>query len=289
MFTDPRFEALGIRYARITVSWDALERDWSRDQLDQWMSAARNAGIKPLVTFSHSRVAGLRRVLPSRGLFAYEFQLFRNRYPWVRAFATWNEANHCGEPTCKRVALVVDYYKTIRRLCRHCKVLAAELLDFPNMVHWVKEFRRRAHVDPKYWGLHNYRDANRLQTINTRKLLRATQGYVWLTETGGIVNRLNKSSVSFEESPEHAAQATRWVFDRIVPLSRRISRVYLYHWNASTPFDTWDSALIGPDNRARPALAVLRRVVEVGPEIAGVHAHRPATPNNGRGRQRRSR
>ena len=269
MFSDPRFENLGIRYARVTVSWDALETDWSRQELDDWMNAARAAHVKPLVTFSHSRLAGRRRVLPTPGLFAYEFQLFRKRYPWVRTFATWNEANHCGEPTCRRVARVVTYYKAMRRLCPKCQILAAELLDFPNMTKWVKEFRRRAHVDPKYWGLHNYRDANRLQTTNTRKLLKATHGYIWLTETGGIVNRLNKSTVTFEESPEHAAKATRWVFDRIVPLSPRITRVYLYHWNASTPFDTWDSALIGPDNHARPALAVLRRVLEAGPRVGG--------------------
>jgi hypothetical protein len=275
MFADPRFEALGIHYARVTVSWDALETGWSRDQLDEWMLAARAAGLRPLVTFSHSRLAGRRRVLPSPGLFAYEFHLFRKRYPWVHTFATWNEANHCGEPTCRRVARVVTYYKAIRRQCAHCKILAAELLDFPNMVRWVKEFKRIARVDPKFWGLHNYRDVNRLQTTNTAKLLRATRGYVWLTETGGIVNRLNKSSVSFEQSPEHAAEATRWVFDRILPLSRRITRVYLYHWNAVSPFDTWDSALIGPDNRARPALAVLRRVLAVGPRIASVHGHRP--------------
>jgi len=273
MFSDPRFAALGIRYARVTVSWDALERDWSRQELDAWMFSARLAHVRPLVTFSHSRLAGRRRVLPTPGLFAYEFHLFRKRYPWVRAFATWNEANHCGEPTCRRVSRVVAYYKAIRRQCPHCQILAAELLDFPNMTRWVKEFRRRAHVDPKYWGLHNYRDANRLQTINTRKLLKATRGYIWLTETGGIVHRQNKSTVSFEESPAHAAKATRWVFDRIVPLSRRITRVYLYHWNAVSPFDTWDSALIGPDNRSRPALAVLRRVLQDGVRAVGAYAH----------------
>jgi hypothetical protein len=278
MFTDPRFAALGIRYVRVTVSWDALERGWSRDELDQWMFSARLAGVQPLVTFSHSRLAGRRRVLPSPALFAYEFDLFRKRYPWVHTFATWNEANHCGEPTCRRVDRVVTYYKTLRRLCPGCQILAAELLDFPNMTSWVKQFRRRARLDPKYWGLHNYRDANRLQTVNTQRLLKATHGYIWLTETGGIVNRQNKSTVSFEESPEHAAEATRWVFDRIVPLSTRITRVYIYHWNASTPFDTWDSALIGPDNRSRPALAVLRRVLADGPRIATVHGHRPRRP-----------
>jgi hypothetical protein len=264
MFTDARFQELGIRLARLTVPWDALETDWQRQELDDWLFAARVAHVDPLITFSHSRLPGQRRVLPTPGRFAYEFSLFRHRYPWIKTFATWNEVNHCGEPTCRKVGLVVRYYRAVRRLCPSCKVLAAELLDFPNMTRWVKDFRRLNGSDPRYWGLHNYRDANRLQTINTRKLLKATKARIWLTETGGIVNRLNKSSVKFEQSPVHAAAATRWVFDRLVPLSPRIQRVYLYSWNASTPYDTWDSALIGPDGRSRPAFRVLERVLDTG-------------------------
>jgi hypothetical protein len=264
MFGDPRFKDLGIRLARLTVPWDALNTPWQVDELDGWMRKARAAHVDPLITFTHSRLPGQRRVLPTNGQFAYYFHLFRKRYPFARTFAAWNEANHCGEPTCKRVDRVVAYYKVMRKQCSKCKILAAELLDFPNMTKWVKEFRRRAHVDPKYWGLHNYRDANRLQTINTRKLLKATHGRVWLTETGGIVARRNKSAVGFTESAQHAAVATRWVFDRLVPLSSRVERVYLYHWNASTPYDTWDSALIGPDGKSRPAMRVLQRVLDLG-------------------------
>jgi hypothetical protein len=264
MFGDRRFQDLGIRLARLTVPWDALNTDWQRAELDDWLQKARAAHVDPLVTFTHSRIPGDRRVLPTNGQFSYYFSLFRRRYPWITTFAAWNEANHCGEPTCKRVDRVVAYYKVMRQRCPKCKVLAAELLDFPNMTKWVKEFRRRAHVDPKYWGLHNYRDANRLQTTNTRRLLKATRGRIWLTETGGIVARRNKSAVGFTESPEHAAVATRWVFDRLVPLSSRVERVYLYHWNASSPYDTWDSALVGPDGQSRPAMRVLQRVLDVG-------------------------
>ena len=264
MFTDPRFEELGLKLARLTVPWDALETDWQRQELDQWLLTARTAHVDPLITFSHSRLAGQRRVLPTPGRFAYEFALFRKHYPWIKTFAVWNEVNHCGEPTCHKVKLVVRYYRAIRRLCPSCKILAGELLDFPNMTKYVKDFRHYLGRDPKYWGLHNYRDANRLQTVNTRRLLKSTKARIWLTETGGIVNRLNKSSVHFEESPKHAAAATRWVFDRLVPLSSRIERVYLYHWNASSAFDTWDSALIGPDGRSRPAFRVLERVLDTG-------------------------
>jgi hypothetical protein len=257
MFSDPLFEGLGVTHARIAVSWDALQNDWERTELDQWMAAAHAEGVQPLVGFGHSR-GDRRRVLPTPERYKYEFRQFRARYPWVTTFATWNEANHCGEPTCHRPALVAAYYKALTRECPTCTVLAAEVLDMPNMASWVEQFQRRLGRRPALWGLHNYIDANRLRTTGTRALLRHTRGQVWFTETGGIVQRRNKRKVGFPESPAHAAVATRWVFDDLVTLSRRITRVYLYHWNPSTSHDTWDSGLVDARGRPRPALRVVR-------------------------------
>jgi hypothetical protein len=257
MFSDPLFAGVGIHHARLAIGWDALTSDWQVAQIDDWLAAAQAANVSPLISFGHSRVH--RRTLPSPERFRHEFRRFRARYPWVLTFATWNEANHCGEPTCHHARLVAAYFDVLRHECPRCRILAAEVLDQPNMVHWVKVFRRYARVEPRYWGLHNYLDANRLQTRRTRALLAATHGQVWITETGGIVARRNKSSVYFEQSARHAARVTRFVFDRIATLSARVQRVYLYHWSADRRHDTWDSALIGPHGHPRPAFRVLRR------------------------------
>jgi hypothetical protein len=256
MFSDPLFARLGVAHARIAVSWDALGSDWERADLDRWMDAARAERVQPLVGFWHAR-GDRRRVLPTPERFKFEFRRFRARYPWVTTFATWNEANHCGEPTCHRPELVAAYYRSMTRECPTCTILAAEVLDMPNMASWVQAFQRHLGHRPKLWGLHNYIDANRLRTSGTRALLRHTRGQIWFTETGGIVDRRNRVKVGFPESPAHAATATRWVFDELVPLSRRITRVYLYHWNA-VHGDNWDSALVDARGRARPALGVVR-------------------------------
>jgi hypothetical protein len=129
------------------------------------------------------------------------------------------------------------------------------------MTSWVKAFRRVAKVEPRYWGIHNYIDANRLRTTGTRRLLNAVKGQIWFTETGGIVSRTNRRKVTFPESAEHAAIATRFLFDDLIPLSRRITRVYLYHWNSEPGPKTWDSGLIGPTGKPRPAYRVLQRVL----------------------------
>ena len=46
---------------------------------------------------------------------------------------------------------------------------------------------------------------------------------------------------------------------RLVPLSRRLQRVYVYHWNMTPQRENWDSALIGPSGNPRPALVIVQR------------------------------
>jgi hypothetical protein len=272
MFSDPRFVDSGITHARLAIPWDVLTSPWQTAQLDAWLNAAHAVGVSPLVSFGHSRIH--RRQLPTPERLLYEFRRLRARYPWVHEFAAWNEANHCGEPTCHRPALVAAYYRKLRRECPRCTVLAAEVLDMPNMTSWVRAFKRAAHSEPPYWGLHNYIDANRLRTTGTRRLLKVTRGHIWFTETGGIVKRSNRVRVTFPESASHAAKATRWVFDELVPLSRRITRVYLYHWNTDRGPGTWDSGLIGPNGKPRPAYRVLQRelLLQAAEKVLGPRA-----------------
>lgn len=260
-FTDPAFLALRLRDARLVVPWDVLiAQRWQREELDAWMDAAEAAGMRPLVTFGHSRRPAWRRHAPSPKTLQTQFNKLRSRYPFVAAWAAWNEPNHCGEPLCNKPKLAARYHDALRRACPTCTILAAEVLDMPNMRSWVRAFTKATTIKPRWWGLHNYIDANRFRTSGTRTLLKETTGEVWFTETGGLVRRADrKGKVHFDESPAHAARAVRWLFDRLVRLDRkRVTRVYLYHWSSSSPNDSWDSAFIDASGRQRPALDVLR-------------------------------
>lgn len=258
MFADPRFQALGIRYARLAIGWNALQSRAESRALARWLGAARADGVHPLIAFEHSRLPGRHRRLPSAAQFGAQIRALHARYPWVTDYATWNEANYCGQPTCHSPALVAAYYAQLRRACATCNVLAAELLDVPGMVAWAAAERRALGYEPGIWGLHNYIGANRLSTASTRALLAATRGQVWFTETGGVVARHNHSAHDFPESSAHAAAVTRFVFDRLARLSARVARVYLYQWNAGTHRrEPWDSALIGARGTPRPAFWVL--------------------------------
>src|SRR4051812_4154315 len=253
---DANLGKLGVRYVRRSVGWDWAKYGWQRDDIAAWVQAAQRIGAEPLVTFARSRVK--RHTVPTAAQYTSAFKAFRKRFPKVGTFSSWNEANHCGEGTCKKPQLVAKFYKAIVKNCRGCKVLAADVLDQPNTVSWVRAFKKAAKVEPKYWGLHNYVSANRFDVTRTVQMLQATKGEIWLTETGGLVARRNKSTVKLKQGKDHAAKVTRFIFDTLARLSPRVTRVYLYHWKSTSVKDTWDSAFVGPDGRSRPALAVLQ-------------------------------
>jgi hypothetical protein len=259
LFTDPAFHELDVRYVRFIAAYDALSSDWQRAELDGYLQAARTANVRVLLGFGHSRNPRLAHTAPSVKRFEREFRRFRARYPWLREFLTWNEANHCSQPTCRNPERAAQYYLAIRRNCRGCKVVGGDVLDGSTMPAWVKRFQKAAGPKRKItWGLHNYIDANRFRTRGTRSLLKAVKGDVWFTETGGIVRRDNASSLTLPQGPAHAARATSWVF-KLAALSPRVKRVYFYHWSAPGPDATWDSGLVDNDLNPRPAYDVLER------------------------------
>jgi len=268
MFTDPRFTSLKVRYVRVMVPYDAMHDLALRTWLDGWMAGAKANGLTPLVTFDRSRKRTSHN--PSAAQMATSLKDVRKRYPFVKEFATWNEANINKQP-----ATVARWWLAMRKACPTCTVLGADLLDRANVGSWARRFVKAAKRTPKVWGLHNYVDANTFKTTGTRKLLKAVKGNVWFTETGGIVSRHNGSGVKFPTGTSHAAKATRFVFSTLAKLSPRVRRAYIYHWNTglattSTTSEsdharTWDSGLIGPDDQPRPSLAVLQALLGVRP------------------------
>jgi hypothetical protein len=257
MFADPSFAALDVHRARYVAPWDALYDPWETTKLDSYLLEAKARGTNVLLSFGRSNRH--TRTLPSAKRLAREFKRFRARYPWVTEYVTWNEANHCSQPTCRRPDRVAEYYVALKRACLRCKIIAADLLDDSRIGSWASAFLDVAGRDRRLiWGLHNYIDANRFRTRGTKALLRATTGEVWFTETGGIVKRKQDAQVPLRASPEHAAHAARWVF-RLAALSPRIKRVYFYHWTPPTaPGATWDSALTNANGTPRPAYLVVR-------------------------------
>jgi hypothetical protein len=263
MFSSKAWRNLGLRHARYTAPWDALTDPYQRQLLDAWMAAARAGHVRVLLGFAHSlRSERLAHYLPSQREFGRAFAGFRTRYPWVRDYVVWNEANHPGALTAKRPRRAARFFDAVASRCKRCNVVAADVLDTAGMVSWVRRFRGYARHRVKIWGLHNYGDANGLKVKSTPRLLALTHGRIWFTETGGVVVRRvyrgTRVLRTFRYSLAHAARSTEHAL-ALSCLSRRITRVYLYHWQPPAKVTNWDSGLVDGRGRPRPAYAAVRR------------------------------
>jgi hypothetical protein len=248
-FSDPRLDALGLTHARYVVPFDvALRHGAPRRQFDAWLAAVGAQHMRPLVAFTSDHKAK-----PSVARYRQAMRAFHRAYPQVRELSTWNEPNLTSLAHRPRVA--AGYYLALRSVCPSCQVLAAEVVDHPGMTQFLRAFRRYA-PHARLWGLHNYLDANYGRSSGTRRMLAAVPGQVWVTEVGGIIRTRGRR---FSEAHQAASVRRAFTLARAHP---RITRLYVYHWNDGRP--RWDSGLIAPSGRARPALSALRSELRRG-------------------------
>ena len=101
MFTAPLFKPLGMKKIRYITPYDTVSVGFQTQEADNYLNAAKAYKADVMVAFGHSRKAGKAKRLPSVKEYVKEFRKFRKRYPQVKTFQPWNEANHCSQPTCK--------------------------------------------------------------------------------------------------------------------------------------------------------------------------------------------
>jgi hypothetical protein len=263
MFSDPNFQKLGVKHSRLVLAWDWYKHPRLVGTTDHWMGAAQAAGVRPLVAFNVNwATRNGHRKPPSIAAYRKSFRTVRERYPWVTDFTAWNEANHTAQPTAKKPRLAARYYNALRRDCRTCTIVAADVLDTKDMISWVKKFKKHAR-SARIWGIHNYKDANDAKGT-TKLLLRTVKGKVWLTETGGILRLKSHdgSNGGRKHTKSQQAKAVKRVY-KIAKSNRRIARVYFYEW-AKKRGNRWDSAFLETNGKLRPAYRALKRGLRSG-------------------------
>lgn len=274
LFENEYLRELGSKRTRLITPYDSVLRRDQRASVDQWMRAARAARQEIVVAFNPPsnmqcpNLGGRRGCRPvSSARYAKAFKTFRKRYPYVRVIQPWNEVNSLTQPTVYRPDAVVTYYDIVRKNCRGCTVLGADIQDLPNMVTYTRrllaEFRRRRIPTPRLWGVHNYTDTNRFvkdRNSSVRKLVRLLPGKIWLTETGGLYRfQPQNSRQTFRPDLRRQARAMEAVFKQALRYRNKIDRVYLYHWFWAPTTNRWDSGVLDAAGAPRPAYRVLQK------------------------------
>jgi hypothetical protein len=275
-FSDPLFQSLGVKRTRLITPWNSISA--SPDRLDQWVKAARAAKLEMVIAFnpeSGSQCPASPCVLPSTKAFTAAFKAFRKKYPDIKIFQPWNEANSPTQPTGKNPKRAAEYYNAMVKACRKCKVTAADILDIgvnsssaksrksatKRLAKWVKTFQKTAKGKPKLWGIHNYGDTNRRATTGTKIMLALMPGEIWVTETGGVYEFRTQSGDQPLGPPSETRQkqATEQMYKIAKVFKKRIKRLYIYQWSTNFVGDRFDAGLVRPDGTPRPAFDVVKK------------------------------
>ena len=246
VFQDANMRKLPLATARLVIPWDWYKDDFQIFRANNWLTAVRQAHMKPLVAFNRNWGRKGRRQVPSVKAYVRGFREFRQRWPHVREFSAWNEPNAVEQPLYRKPAKAARFFNALRRACRRCTIIAGDVKDGSTMVPYLRAYKKRVR-GAKIWALHNYKDATRKRG-GTADFLHAVRGAVWLTETGGLRNRGGLKG---------QARAVTRIF-KLANQSRRIKRIYFYQWRFD-PRSHWDSAFIARNGKRRPAYFALRK------------------------------
>jgi hypothetical protein len=267
-FTNPLFAPLKFKEARYITPYDVMDSPADKAALDQWITAARAAHQKVLISFEHSHRGSRAKTLPSVAAYTKEVKKFKKAYPFVTQISPWNEVNrkifftpstgYQGQPTWNAPKRVAQYYMAARKVWPGKTIVGIDILDENNVnrtIKYLKSFLRYAKPTPKIIGFHNYSDTNRFSVTRTKRVLATFKGKVWLTETGGIV----KLGTSFPYSLSRASRALGCMFT-LAKTNKRIQALFVYQFNPAADPQTarFDAGLVNPDGTTRPGYAVVK-------------------------------
>ena len=268
VFSDQRLRGLGLRTARLTVSWDVATRD--PQAVRTWLGAVRAAGLEPQIAFEHlpnERCPASPCRAPSTAEYRSAAARFRALFPEVTTLTTWNESNHQSQPVSADPEAVASYYGVLRGLCQKCTIVGADVLDSGRYVRWLERFRAAA-PEARLYGLHNYGDVTYGTTAGVDAVLAAVPGTLWIEETGGIVTLRNEAGrITLSTNEARAGAAIERAFTSALARPR-VTRLSVYQWTAPSG-SRFDAGLIRADGSERPSYAALRRGLASLPAWSG--------------------
>ena len=266
MFSDPRFLALHINTARVVLPWDVATSRADRGitrTFRTWLRGAEATHVSPLVSFGADWTSPRAdSYAPTISQYEHAVRTFLRRFPKIKSYTAWNEPDFSWRPLARDPALAANYFNALYKLCRRCTVLAGDVYlptsGQPTINHafgllgpWLRAYIRGIHHRPDGWALHDYREVRGHNAAQLRTLMSMTSGPIWLDETGGVLHR----GTWRRESATAAGRDERFLLS-LAKRFHRVKRIYHYQWNG-VPSAGWDSGLIAPNGRPRPAYQVL--------------------------------
>ena len=253
MFSQSWFQKLHVTTARAMVPWNtAVMRNHTLlNETRAWVRAAQSDGVQPMITFSADAGAA-GNYIPSVSVYRGAIKAFLHDFPSVNVYSPWNEPDFIYRSLSGNPWLAAQYFNVLIRWCHHCTIIAGDVYrpSWGGLASWVRAYKPYLHTRPTAWALHPYDDVR----LHTTSQLRAFEsvvpsGQIWLDEISGVERRGHWPWPN--QSPNAANNDERYMFS-LPKRFHRITRIYHYQWQAS-PAAPWDSGLLGPQGKPRPA------------------------------------
>jgi hypothetical protein len=271
IFSDPNYQALGLKRARYFIRWDAIRNPAALAAADQYVAAAKAAGVKVLMHISTNNLAPRAAKLPTVSQYRRDVGALVRRYKpqGVREWGTWNEANHETQPTFRSARRAAEFYKAMKGFCSGCTIVGLDILDqrstrnpsidFRNYISAFFRAAGSAGRSMTVVGIHNYSEVNRRYTKNTRDIISAVRRYngrakFWYTETGGVA----EFSTAFPCNVNRQANRTQYMFDLAKRFKSNVKRVYNYNYYGTDCSTRFDAGLVNANGSPRPAYNVFK-------------------------------
>jgi hypothetical protein len=253
IFANPWFRKLPIRIARYLVPWNAaITRDRTQvNAMQDWLHWAASVHVQPLVSFeAPGGTAG--NYIPDDATYTRAVKAFIKRFPQVKTYTPWNEPDFIYRSLSQQPGLAAAYFNTMVRACHRCTIVAGDVYRTAGdgLYSWLKAYQRGLRFRPAAWAIHPYDDvrSHTKSAIDTLERF-AGSSQIWLDEISGVLRRGHWPFPN--QSPNNADNDERFLF--ILPkIYHNITRIYHYQWQA-VPGSPWDSALLGPGGKPRPA------------------------------------
>ena len=284
IFDQKHFQALKIEKVRYFIRWNAIDDPGQLAMADAYVNRAKADGARVLMHISadvlvrakDARRLGVRAAkLPSVKQYRSKVGALIERYGGKELdWGVWNEMNHDTQPTYRSPKRAAQFFLAMRKMCKGCKIVAADILDQHGAPRYLKRFfkalkgKRRL---VKVVGLHNYSDTNRKRSSGTRGIIRTVNRYnrsaeVWLTETGGLV-KFGRSFPCNPKKPKKAerrqARAIKNMFRLTKKFRKDVKRLYIYNYTGAGCGKKvrFDAGLTRPNGKPRPAYRVVRKAL----------------------------
>lgn len=249
MFSEHDFLRLHVSTARDMVPWNAAVMG-NRSQLRAarvWIRAAEDAHVTPMISF-----AGNGNYIPSVSVYRTAVKAFLHDFPSVKIYTPWNEPDWIYRPSLSNnPRLAAAYFNALVGLCHGCTIVAGDVYRpaSQGLAAWIQTYETGLRYRPAAWAVHPYDDIRSHTTSQIQALQSVTHGPIWLDEISGVEHRGHWAWPS--QSPYGANRDEQFLFS-LPKRFHRIVRIYHYQWQAVRA-DFWDSALLGPEGKPRPA------------------------------------